>query len=108
MNSFGRLIRTMRGQVPRHEIAERIGVESAYLEAIETGKITPDEQVAKRILRRGFELDTAETQRAILGIQLYDLGLHDNDLRQLVVDVILNTQPEAIRQQLRVLYQSYN
>lgn len=107
MKSFGRLVRTMRGQVPRAEIAERAGLEEAYLEDIESGRITPDERVASRLLRLGFALDTAETRRAILGIQLYDLGLKDNEIRQLVVDVMLGAAPEGVRQQLRRLYARY-
>jgi len=108
MKSFGRLLRLMRGTTPRAEIAARAQVDAAYLEALETGRVTADEQVAHHLLRHGFQLDPDEARRAVLGIQLFDLGLKDNELRQLVLDVILNTVPDAIRQQLHTLYQSYN
>lgn len=107
MKSFGRLLRQMRGTTPLEEIARRTRRELLYLQDIEARRLIPDAKIANQILMRGFELDEADSRRAILGIQLYDLGLKDNDIRQLVIAVINGVVPEACAAELRRLYREY-
>lgn len=106
MRSFGRLLRRMRGTIPLGKIAQRIRREPQFLENIESGRVVPDERVARAILTRGFDLDADESRRAILGIQLYDLGLKDNDIRQLVIAVIEGSVPETTRASLKRHYRT--
>jgi len=79
----------------------------ALLRAIETRRKPVDEALARQILTEGFALDPLDTERLIIGVRLYDLGLRDNAIRPLVADVILKTVPDSIRRQLRHLYISY-
>ncbi len=107
MKSFGRLLRKLRGTTSLTLLAERTALDVTYLASVEAGRRVADEFVVRHILTKGFALDRSDTQRLILGIQLYDLGLRDNELRQLVVDLILKTTPGKTREQLRTLYRGY-
>jgi transcriptional regulator with XRE-family HTH domain len=105
--SFGRLLRRLRGRTPLPELAARTGLEEPYLSQIETGAIVPDEAVVRQILHDGFQLDRKDIHRLILGLQLYDLGLKDNELRQLVIAVIRRELPAAARAELKEFYRRY-
>jgi hypothetical protein len=107
MKSFGRLLRRMRGTTPLETLATRTALDPAYLARLEAGRLAADEVLVRLILIRGFELDRSEADRVVLGIQLYDLGLRDNDLRQLTLDLILGTAPAGVRDEIRRLYRTY-
>jgi transcriptional regulator with XRE-family HTH domain len=107
MKSFGRLLRKMRGSTPLRELAQRAGLSYSYLSNLEAGRKIASEERARQILRRGFDLEEPDTTRLILGVQLYDLGLRDNDFRQLVIDLIIDSVPTRVREQLRKLYHRY-
>ena len=107
MKSFGRLLRKLRGTTSLATLAQRTALDESYLASVEAGRRVADEFVVRHILTKGFALDRGDTQRLVLGIQLYDLGLRDNDLRQLVVDLIMKTTPGKTREQLRAHYRRY-
>jgi transcriptional regulator with XRE-family HTH domain len=105
--SFGRLLRRLRGRTPLADIATRMDLHEPYLMEIETGAQRPDETLARRILREGFALPRKDIDRLILGLYLYDLGLKDNDLRQLVIALIRRELPPPARAQLKELARRY-
>ncbi|HTE20977.1 MAG TPA: hypothetical protein VK689_21640 [Armatimonadota bacterium] len=105
--SFYRLLKRLRGTTPLAALAEQCGCDERLLARLEAGHRPVDEATARDLLRRGFGLAKRDIDRFILGIQLYDLGLRDNDLRQLVLDLLLKTAPENVREQLRRLYRNY-
>src|SRR5688572_22165982 len=107
MRSFGRLLRRLRGETSLSTVAERAHFDELYLAQVEEGEVAVDEATAGQILRESFDLNRSDTDRLILGIQLYDLGLRDNQLRQLVIDLIRKETPQPIRSELRQLYQRY-
>jgi hypothetical protein len=106
--SFGRVLRKMRGTTSLEELAARTGIEAPRLAYVESGRLTADEWLARLILRQGFELEKPDIDRLILGIELYDLGLRDNEVRQLLVDFISKTAPTHLGERLRELYRSYS
>jgi transcriptional regulator with XRE-family HTH domain len=108
MKSFGRLLQKLRGPLTLSALARRTALDEHYLAGLETGRQTPDEFVVRHILTRGFGLDQPDTTRFVLGLQLYDLGLRDTDLRQLVVDLITKESPKKVVEQLRRIYRSYS
>jgi|SRR6266511_2490630 len=105
MKSFGRLLKRLRGQTSLETMAERAGLEADYLAQVEAGQILVEEKLARQILRRGFDLHRPDADRLLLGIQLYDLGLKDNAIRQLVIAVIRKETPADIQDELRQLYE---
>lgn len=107
MRSFGRLLRKMRGVTPLSTIAKRTAVDEGYLLSVERGQIIADELLVRQILRQGFDLDKHDTTRVVLGIALYDLGLRDSDLRQLVIDLITRDTPAGVRERAKRLFRSY-
>lgn len=107
MKSFGRLLRQMRGTIPVARIAEQAGIDAGYLRSVENGQHVMPEILAYEILRQVFELTEREALRVLLGLQLYDLGLTDNELRQLVVDLVRKEVPKPIEEQLRKIYRRY-
>lgn len=107
MKSFGRLLRKLRGTTPLATLAAQTRFEEGYLAGLETGRQVADEFVARHILSRGFDLSKPEVTRVVLGIQLYDLGLRDNDFRQLTIDLILKAVPARTREAIRGLYHDY-
>jgi len=107
MKSFGRLLRQMRGTTPVEQIAQQARIDPGYLRSVESGYRVVDQIVAYELLRKVFELDDREARRTMLGIQLYDLGLRDGELRQLVIDLIRGETPRAIQEQLRKAYRRY-
>jgi hypothetical protein len=74
---------------------------------VEAGQVLVEEKLAWQILRRGFDLPRPDADRLLLGIQLYDLGLKDNAIRQLVIAVIRKEMPADIQDELRQLYERY-
>lgn len=107
MKSFGRLLRRLRGHTALEAVAALAHLDAEYLGLVEAGRITPDETRARHILTNGLALNRQDTDRLILGLQLYDLGLTDNDLRQLVIAAIQNQLPTAVRAELKRLYCRY-
>jgi transcriptional regulator with XRE-family HTH domain len=107
LTSFGRLLRRLRGRTPLSGIATRAGLDVNDLTRLESGDTVPDESLARQILRDGFALPRKDINRLILGVYLYDLGLKDNDLRQLVVALIRRELPAAARADLKALYHRY-
>jgi hypothetical protein len=107
MKSFGRLLRRMRGTTPLSTLATRTRFDEGYLASLEAGRRTADEFTVRHILSRGFELDNEDVSRLVLGIELYDLGLRDNDFRQLTIDLILKAVPARAREEIRRLYHRY-
>jgi hypothetical protein len=104
MKSFGRLLRRLRGQTPLPTLAAQAQLDPEELSQIEAGRVPVDEILARRILKEGFALKKPDIDRLILGIQLYDLGLKDNDLRQLVIAVIRKETPPSVEAALKELY----
>ena len=86
--TFGRLLKRLRGETPLIAVADQCGVDSTFLRTIEEGRRPIDEASARRILVKGFAMERQDIAKAILGLQLYDLGLRDNQLRLLVIDAI--------------------
>ena len=107
LNSFGRLLRRLRGRTPLSEVAARAGLNEEYLTNLEAGEVPVDETLARQILRDGLDLHRKDINRLILGLHLYDLGLKDNDLRQLVIALIRRELPAAVRAELKELYRRY-
>jgi transcriptional regulator with XRE-family HTH domain len=107
MNSFGRLLRRLRGKTSLSTVAERAHLDELYLVQVEEGDVAVDVATARQILQQGFGLNRPDTDRLILGIQLYDLGLKENDLRQLVIDLIRKETPPPIRTEIKQLYRRY-
>ena len=108
MQSFGRLLKRLRGgNLPLAELARRTALDEQYLERIEAGRLVTEVVIVRHILFKGFRLERPYVQRLVLGIQLFDLGLRDNDLRQLTVDLITRRTPPRIREQIRALYHRY-
>ena len=107
MKSFGKLLRKMRGPQSLAELAKRTTFDERYLLALEAGRQVPEEFVVRHILRRGFGLSQRDASRFVLGVQLYDLGLRDTDLRQLVIDLITKESPKKVPDQLRQIYRGY-
>jgi transcriptional regulator with XRE-family HTH domain len=104
MKSFGRLLRRLRGKNPPAEMASRMGIAEHELAQIEAGELPVDRATARRLLRRGFVLPRPDIERLILGVELYDLGLKDNDIRQLVMAVIRKEAPAQVGKELKALY----
>lgn len=100
MKSFAQLLRRMRGKLPLQELARRARVPFGILERIAAGKQVPEEAQARQILRMGLELTPEDVERTLLGLRLYDLGLRDNGVRELVTDEILGRLPLPIRARL--------
>jgi transcriptional regulator with XRE-family HTH domain len=107
MVSFAKLLRRMRGQVSIAELAEKAGVYPEALAKVEAGRLSPDEGMVRLILGRGLGLPREDVDRTGLGLRLYDLGLRDNDIRQLVIDVLQRRIPDAARAELKRLYRGY-
>ena len=107
MKSFGRLLRRLRGQTPLSTVAADASLDPGYLAQVEGGQINIDETRARHVLQRGFHLDVPDTERLVLGVQLYDLGLTDNELRQLVIGLICRELPPVARTELKQLYRRY-
>jgi hypothetical protein len=107
MKSFGRLLRRLRGKTPLLTIARRSQLAADYLGNVEAGQVPIDETMARHILRHGFDLHRQDTNRLILGLKLYDLGLKENDLRQLVIGLIRKELPPAARTELKQWYRRY-
>jgi hypothetical protein len=105
--SFYRLLKRLRGSTPLQVVAARSELDEALLHGIEAGRRPVDEALARHILLKGFALDPLDTQRLILGVRLFDLGLRDNLVRPLIADVILKTVPAKTQRQLRQLYRDY-
>jgi hypothetical protein len=103
MKSFGRLLRRLRGKTPLATIALRSQLDLQYLEAVEAGQVPPDEPMARTILRDGFALHRQDINRLVLGVQLYDLGLKDNNFRQLIIAWIRKELSPPIRDELKRL-----
>jgi hypothetical protein len=101
--SFGRLLRRLRGSTPLADLAARTGLPEAYLTNVEAGTTPVDEAMARSLLRTGFALPRQDIHRLILGLHLYDLGLKDNDLRQLVIAAIRQELPEPLQVALKEL-----
>jgi len=108
LKSFGKLLKRLRGKHSLSQIAERSDLDADYLANVETGRPLIDVALARTILERGFELDPLDVTRLILGVQLYDLGLTDNDFRQLTIDLMLKLTPKEVRSEVRRLYRSYS
>ncbi len=104
MKSFGRLLKRLRGQTPLETIGERTGLDPEQLVAIEAGRVRVEEAQARQILKQGFALPRPDIDRLLLGIQLYDLGLKDNDMRQLVIAIIAKELSATHLDELRVFY----
>ncbi|HSC20951.1 MAG TPA: helix-turn-helix domain-containing protein [Solirubrobacterales bacterium] len=104
MKRFGRLLRRLRGRTPLPEVAHRMQLAASELTEIEAGRVPVDRPTARRLLRRGFALPRMDVERLILGVELYDLGLKDNEIRQLVIAVIRKELPEPLREELKALY----
>lgn len=104
--SFGKLIRRMRGKASLTTLAALTQLDASELEQVEAGAPVT-ELTGRIILKRGFKLNKADSDRLILGLKLYDAGLHDNDIRQLVIDWMSDTMPSRTRAALRRLYRSY-
>jgi hypothetical protein len=107
VKSFGRLLRTMRGVTPLVEIADLTRLDEPYLARLEGGRTFADEVMVRHILTKGFGLARAEVARLVLGLQLYDLGLRDPELRLLVIDLITKSAPVDVRKRLHALYRGY-
>lgn len=107
MKSFGRLLRKMRGSTSLTEIADRTTLDESYLARVEGGRAVADEFVVRHILAKAFDLERRDITRVVLGIQLYDLGLRDSDLRQLTVDLITQDAPTKVRERAKQLYREY-
>lgn len=108
MKSFAQLLRRMRGGLPLAELARRAKVPFVALERIATGEQIATEAQARQILGRGLELTPADVERVLLGLRLYDLGLRDNDVRQLVADEIHGLLPARMRARLFRLAREYS
>jgi transcriptional regulator with XRE-family HTH domain len=104
MKSFGRLLRRLRGAIPLETVGERAGLAPEHLTQIEAGELPVEEASARHILRRGLDLPRSDVDRLLLGIQLYDLGLKDNEIRQLAIAVIRREVPAPIQEELKQLY----
>jgi transcriptional regulator with XRE-family HTH domain len=104
MKSFGRLIRRLRGETPLLLVAQRLGLAPEYVAQVEAGQVLVDPETARRLLRQGFAVHRQDVGRLILGVQLYDLGLRDNEIRQLVIGVIRKEWPAPVREELKQLY----
>src|SRR4051794_19674563 len=103
MKSFGRLLRRLRGKTPLATIAQRCQLDLPDLEDVEAGRVLLDEMMTRTILRAGFDLHRQDINRLILGVQLYDLGLKDNDTRQLVIAWIRKELPPLVRDEVKTL-----
>lgn len=108
MKSFGKLLRKLRGQIPLEEIGRKAFIPLDYLRAIERGDEVADQKLAARILTDAFALSSVDTRRLLVGIELYDLGLRDPEIRQLVADVIARRTPPKVVEALRRLYLGYS
>jgi hypothetical protein len=107
MKSFGRLLKRLRGQTPLETLGERTGLDPASLAQVESGKVVMEESQARHLLRQGFDLPRSDVDRLLLGIQLYDLGLKENAVRQLVIAVIRKEAPPDTQAALRQLAEQY-
>ena len=104
MESFGKLLRNLRGATSLEAISDRTGLSARYLAKVEAGEVVVDEEAARQIIRSGFGLPVADEEHLILGIQLYDLGLRDNTLRQIIIAIIRKEAPASAT---RVLCKAY-
>ena len=104
LKSFGRLLRRLRGKTALEMMAQHAELDPADLAQIEAGHRVVDQGVASRILQRGLGLPRKDAHRLILGLHLYDLGLKDNDLRQLVIALIRKELPPTTQDELRHVY----
>jgi transcriptional regulator with XRE-family HTH domain len=104
MKSFGSLLRQLRGSTPLTEMAARLGISKGYLANLEAGRKIPPEARARALLQQGFGLPAPAVTRLLLEVQLGDAGLHDPELRQLVIALIQQTLPASVQQELRQLY----
>lgn len=104
MQSFRKLFRQMRASTPLATIAEYTGLSPDYLLRIEEGRLVVDAETASNLLLKGFGLTEAEVHRLILGVQLYDLGLRNADMRKIVTDLIRKEAPAGAAGALRETY----
>lgn len=107
MQSFGSLLRRLRGTLPLVAVARRIGISKGYLANLEAGRKVPTAARARRMLERGFGLTGPALARAIAEVELQDLGLADPELRALALDLILGAVPTTAESRLRRVYRSY-
>lgn len=98
--SFALLLRRVQGNLTLEEIARRAHLALPLLEQITSGQREPDEAQARQILTRGLEMEPEDVERALLGLRLYELGLRDNDVRQLIADEIRGVLPVRLRSRL--------
>jgi hypothetical protein len=104
LKSFGRLLRRLRGHTPLTTVAAQSQLDADYLAKVEAGEVPVDLPTARHILRSGLTLSRKDTNRLLLGLQLYDLGLKDNEIRQLVIAVIRKELPRSVQDEIRQLY----
>jgi len=97
----------MRGTTPLKQIARKTRLDVSCLQSLETGRVLPDTALARRVLRRAFDVDQENAARLVLGLQLYDLGLRDNELRQLVIALIRKAIPERDQEEIRGIYRRH-
>jgi hypothetical protein len=107
LKSFGRLLRRLRGKTPLETIGQAAALDPVYLDHLERTQVLVDLTMARHILQRGLGLPRGDANRLILGLQLYDLGLKDNELRQLVIAAIRKELPISTRTELKQLYRRY-
>jgi hypothetical protein len=107
LKSFGKLLRRMRGRKSLATIAAQAEISAELLQDVESGHRPVEEDLARHILQRGFDLNDGDTTRVLLGVTLYDLGFTDNEFRQLAIDLQIGQTPPEIRDEIRRLYRSY-
>ena len=83
MNSFGVLIKGLRGTTPLREIGRRCGLSYSYLAKVEAGQKTLREDRARQILETAFGMGREEVERTLTDVMLLDRGLSDHQLRAL-------------------------
>lgn len=88
MRSFGSLLKRLRGTMQAQALARRLGMPKSYIANIEAGRKTPSERQARRILEHGFGLTGDEADRCLLHVLLFDYGVRDEPVREVLIDLI--------------------
>ena len=95
MKSFGSLLKRLRADEPLSLLVDRLGVPKSYIVNLEAGRKKPTEKQARRILKVGFGLTEDEASRCILHVLLFDYGVHDEPVRDILIEVIEQAKTQA-------------
>ncbi|MFN3650382.1 MAG: helix-turn-helix transcriptional regulator [Armatimonadota bacterium] len=88
MESFGILLKKLRGKMAASELAKRLHVPRSYIANLEAGRKVPTAKQARRILERGLGLNVTDAARCLMHVLLFDYGVRDEQVREGLLELI--------------------